>query len=183
MTSEPDGVVTEVGDGLFDVRFERHIARPIEKVWAAITEPVRLEAWLAQAKVDLRIGGFIELYWPGPDDGLKTQIVELDPPRLFAFGWPEPDGAPDSIVRFELSEDAGGCRLVLTQTLLRTDFLLSVATGWHTHLDQLPAAAASADPRPLRIEAWNASRAADPGLIDRYRARLPREAAEVELKT
>ena len=179
---EPDGVVTEVGGGLFEVRYERHIKRPVEKVWAAITEPVRIEAWLAQAKLDLRIGGSIELYWPVPGDGMRSRIVELDPPHLFAFGWPEPDGAPDSIVRFELSEEAGGCRLVLTNTLLRTEFVLSVATGWHTHLDQLPAAAASDDPQPLRIEAWNASRAADPGLIDRYRAELPREAGEVEIQ-
>ena len=183
MTDEADGEVTPLSDGLYDLRFERHIPRPIEKVWAAITEPPRLEAWLAQAKLDLRVGGLIELYWPVPGDGLKTRIVELEPPRLFAFGWPEPDGAPDSIVRFELSEAAGGCRLVLTNTLLRTEYVLSVATGWHTHLDQLPAAAASADPQPLRMEAWNASRAADPGMIDRYRGRLPREAAEVELKT
>lgn len=182
MTRDADGTVTDLGDGLYDVRFERHIAKPIEKVWAAITEPVRLEAWLAQAKVDLRVGGFIDLYWPVPGDGLKTRIVELDPPRLFAFGWPEPDGAPDSIVRFELREEAGGCLLVLTNTLLRTEFLLSVATGWHTHLDQLPVAVNSRDPQPLRMEAWNASRAADPGMIDRYRARLPCEAAEVELK-
>jgi uncharacterized protein YndB with AHSA1/START domain len=182
MIREPDGVVTALGDGLYDVRYERHIAKPIEKVWAAITEPVRLEAWLAQAKVDLRVGGFIELYWPGPDDGMKTQIVALDPPRLFAFGWPEPDGAPDSLVRFELSEEAGGCRLVLINTLLRTEFVLSVAVGWHTHLDQLPAAVISDDPQPLRTEAYRASLAVDPGRADRYRARLPREAAEVELK-
>jgi uncharacterized protein YndB with AHSA1/START domain len=181
VTRESDGVVSEVGGGLFEVRYERHIARPIDKVWAAITEPARLEAWLAQAKLDLRVGGVIELYWPVPGDGMKSRIVELDPPRLFAFGWPEPDGAPDSVVRFELSEEADGCLLVLTNTLLRTEFVLSVASGWHTHLDQLPAAAASADPQPLRIEAWNASRAADPGLIDRYRARLPRAAAEVKV--
>jgi uncharacterized protein YndB with AHSA1/START domain len=178
-----DGVVTEVGGGLYDVRYERHIPKSIDRVWAAITEPARLEAWLAQAKVDLRVGGVIELYWPVPGDGMKSRITELDPPRLFAFGWPEPDGAPDSIVRFELSEEPGGCRLVLTNTLLRVQFLLSVATGWHTHLDQLPAGAASPDPQPLRMESWNASRAADPELIDRYRAKLPREAAEVELNS
>ena len=182
MTHEADGVVTEVGEGLFEVRYERHIAKPVEKVWAAITEPARLEAWLAQAKLDLRVGGLIELYWPVPGDGMKSKIVELDPPHLFAFGWPEPDGAPDSIVRFELSEAAGGCRLVLTNTLLHTAYVLSVAIGWHTHLDQLSPAVAGDDPQPLRIEAWNGSRAADPGLIDRYRAKLPREAAEVEIQ-
>jgi hypothetical protein len=73
--------------------------------------------------------------------------------------------------------------LVLTNTLLHTNYVLGVATGWHTHLDQLPVAVASDDPQPLRIEAWNASRAADTGLIDRYRSMLPREAAEVEIQT
>ncbi len=57
---------------------------------------------------------------------MKARIVALDAPRLLAFGWPEPDGAPESVVRFELSEAPGGCLLVLTNARLRTQF---VATG------------------------------------------------------
>jgi uncharacterized protein YndB with AHSA1/START domain len=182
MTQEPDGIVTEVGDGLFDLRFERRIARPIEKVWAALTTPERLEDWLAAAKLDLRLGGAIELTWATPGDSLKSTILAFDPPRVFAFGWPEPDGAPDSIVRFELSEAPGGCRLVLTNTLLRTEYLLSVAAGWHAHLNQLPGAAGRVGPHPLSAERWAAAAPNYKTLIELYRARLPREAAAVEVK-
>lgn len=178
--TDGDGVVTKVGEGVYDLRFERRLAVPIAKVWAALTEPERLSDWLALAKVDLRVGGVIELTWPEMGDRNLGTIIELDPPRRFAFTWSEPDGAPGSMVRWELSEDAGGCRLVMTNTLLRPGHLLDVATGWHRILDELPGAAVRDAPRPWTADRIKAIRARQRELIDRYRARLPREAAEVE---
>jgi uncharacterized protein YndB with AHSA1/START domain len=182
MTGEADGTVTQVGDGVYDLSFERRYALPIETLWAALTEPARLADWLAQAKVDPRLGGIIELNWPTMGDGMTAGIVAFDPPRLFAFTWPEPDGAPGSVVRWELSETAEGCRLVMTNTLLRAEHLLDVGSGWHTHLDELPEAAGRAVPLPwtnAREAARRARQFAEH--MDRYRARLPREAAEVAL--
>src|ERR1700677_4090619 len=174
MTDESDGTVTEVGDGLYELRFERRYELPIETVWAALTDPARLGEWLARAKVDLRLGGLIELEWPTLGDGLKEKIVALDPPRLFAFDWSEPDGAPGSVVRWELFEEAAGCRLVMTHTLLRTGHLLDVASGWHNILDGLHAAAARDAPLPWSAEREQAGRARQLAhLVDRYRARLP----------
>jgi uncharacterized protein YndB with AHSA1/START domain len=180
MGKQEDGVVTKVRDGVYDLRFERRIAVPVDKVWAALTIPERLADWLAVATVDLRMGGTIELIWTEMGERNVGTIVELDPPRLLTFTWSEPDGAPGSVVRWELTEEAGGCRLMMTNTLLRAAHLLDVGTGWHSLLDALPAAAMRAEPRPMTPEYVRQSRARQAALIDRYRAKLPPDAAEVE---
>lgn len=41
MTPSPTGSIERTSDG-GRVRFERHLAFPLEEVWAAITEPERL---------------------------------------------------------------------------------------------------------------------------------------------
>ena len=181
LTQAPDGAVTQAGEGVYDLRYERRLAVPVAKVWAALTEPERLSDWLALATVDLRVGGTIELRWPEMGDANLGVIVELDPPRLFTFTWSEPDGAPGSVVRWELSEDTGGgCRLVLTNTLLRPSALIDIGVGWHVILDDLPGAALRDHPRPWTTERIRHARARAATLVPRYRASLPREAAQVE---
>ena len=166
----------------YTVRFERFMTVPIEKVWAALTIPERLADWFAQAKVDLRLGGAVEFRWDSHGYVETGFIVALEPPELLAWAVPGPDGR-HSVVRWELKEEDRmglGTRLTLTQTFLPTEHLLSVATGWHTHLHELPEAAARADPLPWSAEreqarAKGSSRPTSP----RYRTRLPRAAAEV----
>jgi uncharacterized protein YndB with AHSA1/START domain len=179
MTDDADGTVTQVGDGLYDLRFERRYRFPILKVWAAITEPERLADWLAQATVDLRLGGEFALTWPTLDYRMGGRILALEPPRLFAWTWPDPkdpDG-PASVVRWELTEAPDGCRLVLTNTLIRSADLVSVAGGWHAHLHDLPGAAGST-PTP-----WSAEREQRrlkrerEQIAPRYRAKPAGEAA------
>jgi uncharacterized protein YndB with AHSA1/START domain len=166
-TEDADGTVTQVGDGLYDLRFERLYRFPIGKVWAALTEPERLADWLAQASVDLRLGGAFALTWPTQDYRMSGKIVALEPPRLFAWTWPDPkdpDNTNAGVVRWELFETPGGCRLVLTNTLVRSTDLVGVAGGWHVHLEDLGGAALAA-PTP-----WSA---------EREQARLKRELAEI----
>ena len=137
--SDALGLVRQTDDG-FDLVFERRIARPADKVWAALTVPERIADWLAQAEVDLRLGGVFRLKFPAHDDSMEGRIVELDPPRRIAWTWPD-EKHPDSVVRWELSPDGAGCRLTLTQTRLQRPELPDVAAGWHTHLECLPGAA------------------------------------------
>lgn len=140
MTSREDplGIVHAAGDR-FEIIFERRFAKPPEKVWAALTVPERLADWFLHAEVDLRLGGRIRLSAPGYTASDHV-IVELDPPRTIAWTWPHPSH-PDSIVRFELTPASGGCRLRLTQTDLEPgDHMLSIATGWHVHLEGLEGA-------------------------------------------
>lgn len=142
LLNEAPGEVRKVGDH-YEVTFVRRLARPVEKVWAALTVPERLADWLARAEVDLRIGGRFELYWETHSYRMSGVIVELDPPRLFAWTWPSPEH-PDSLVRWILEPDGpngqGGCRLTLCQSGLSAPPLRGVAAGWHTHLEGLAGA-------------------------------------------
>jgi uncharacterized protein YndB with AHSA1/START domain len=138
LSDAPLGEVRRTGE-TYELVFERRLAKPIEKVWAALTMPERLADWLAKAQVDLRLGGRFELYWDTHDYRMVGAITELDPPRLIAWTWPS-DQHPHSVVRWELETDGDGCRLRLTQSRLNGPSLISVAGGWHTHLECLPGA-------------------------------------------
>lgn len=134
------GLVTCHADGASDLTFERRFAQPVAKVWAALTVPERISDWLAQAEVELRLGGAFRLLFPAQGYAMEGRIVELDPPRVIAWTWPH-EKHPDSVVRWALFPDGDGCRLVLTQNRLQRPELPDVAAGWHTHLEGLPGAA------------------------------------------
>src|SRR5260370_26495581 len=55
------------------VGFRRRYTKPVEKVWAALTTPERLEDWLGAAKVDLRVGGKLHLSF-GNGGSARTSI-------------------------------------------------------------------------------------------------------------
>jgi len=179
---EADGYVLETSPGFYSVRFERFIMVPIEKVWAALTVPERLADWFAQAKIDLRLGGEVELRWDSYGHVETGFIVALKPPELLAWAMPGPDGR-HSVVRWELKQEDPkglGTRLTLTNTFLRTEHLLSVATGWHTALHDLAEAAIRPTPLPWTLERERARAEREVSEhVPRYRAHLPRAAAEV----
>jgi uncharacterized protein YndB with AHSA1/START domain len=137
MTKDGFGEVRAAGEA-FELIFQRRLAKSVDKVWAALTTPGRLADWLAQAEVELRVGGRFELFWPTHDFRMKGVIVALEAPRLIAWTWPH-ENHPDSIVRWELAADGAGCLLTLTQSGLKPP-LIDVAAGWHTHLECLPGA-------------------------------------------
>jgi uncharacterized protein YndB with AHSA1/START domain len=163
MTGDSLGEVRREGE-TYDLVFRRRLARPIEKVWAALTMPERIADWLAKADVDLRVGGRFELFWQTHNYRMKGVITELEPPRLLAWSWPA-DSHPGSVVRWELEPDGEGCRLTLTQTGLSGPDLLSVAGGWHTHLECLPGAAGGV------ATPWRAERERE--IVRLYAGRLP----------
>ncbi len=139
------------------VRFVRTLPGPIERVWAWLTEEDKRRQWFAAGKTELRVGGKSELHFNNsklttPDDEppekyrpysgdirFEGKVIEIDPPRLIKFSWPEADGAA-SEVTFELKAQGDKVVLTLTQAKLATkDAMLSVSGGWHIHLDLLEA--------------------------------------------
>lgn len=66
-------------DGRPALRFERHLAHPIERVWRAVSTPSELAHWMpAAADWTLEQGEVFEV------GGQSGRITELDPPRLLA---------------------------------------------------------------------------------------------------
>jgi len=128
----PKGDVT-IDNGLMQVVFQRSYRKPIEKVWAALTVPERLEDWFGAAKVDLREGGsFVITYGNGYTTEMK--ITRLEAPRTLGWTW-HLDGV-DTRVLFELEPTADGCDLTLTHSNV-PEGGRGVRAGWHAHLDGL----------------------------------------------
>lgn len=139
--SAADGTVETQGDSLI-LRFERYLHHTIEEVWAAITEPEQLVAWLAEADVELSLGGHVRLRWLNTDEHgnrhedsvvMNATITQLEPPRLLEYA-----GDRHGVLRWELREEASGCILTFSSTLpTPVDRLAESLAGWHTHLDFL----------------------------------------------
>jgi len=162
------GTVTQVDDG-WELRFERRLPHPVEKVWEAITDPDLLLTWWGKVEAsDLRPGGRFVLAWQNEGGPTMTAtITAYDPPRLL-----ETDGDVHGRIRWELEPDGDGTRLVFLNTLaeapsgehlgMQIGFPENLA-GWHWHLAALEA---SLDGHPWAITdmtAWE-------GFRDRYAA-------------
>ena len=149
-----EGNVTRVDDG-YVLTFERRLHHPVEKVWAALTDPSRLSGWLAgdSSDIELRVGGRVLL--TGHDSGIESTVLALDPPHLIEYGW-KTKNWDGGTIRWEISEDGGGSRLRLTHRMPAIDLaadremmrrmgmdpdafppLPRAMAGWHTILDRL----------------------------------------------
>ena len=95
-----------------EVRFERRIEHPIEKVWDAIATPEGIEGWLGAAQLDLTEGGDIRLRFDKTVGNVVTgHVTEVDPPHVLAYAWFanwHNVTSRKTIVRWELSPKDGG---------------------------------------------------------------------------
>jgi uncharacterized protein YndB with AHSA1/START domain len=72
-------------------RIEREVAisAPIDRVWAALTQPESVSAWFSngnEVAIDLREGGSMVV--DQNEHGVfQTVIVEVTPPHVFSFLW------------------------------------------------------------------------------------------------
>jgi uncharacterized protein YndB with AHSA1/START domain len=147
-------------DGAFieadTVRFLRVLPEPIERVWAYLTEPEMRSRWLASGRMDLHVGGRVELCFrqslhptwpssplrPGPPQTLEDgegasvygRVTRYHPLALLTYTWCETGGDP-SEVTMELVPRHGSVILVLTHGGLRDlTAVASVARRWQMHL-------------------------------------------------
>jgi uncharacterized protein YndB with AHSA1/START domain len=113
------------------LRFERRLRHPVEKVWRAVTEAPELSAWFPfeVSYTSLVPGARITFSEQGFTD--HGEILEVDPPRLFAFTWGE------ERFRIELTPDGDTTALTFLHTFGDRYGAASFATGWDTCLDAL----------------------------------------------
>lgn len=154
MTNSSLGEIT----GPASVRFVRRLPGPIERVWSYLADSELRGQWLAPGSV---VDGRLDLTFrhadlsphrePPPagfgDTGearvLSCKVLEMTPPHRLVFTWGEDAG---SVVTFELTPHEGDVLLTVSQTGLKRGDMLSVATGWHTHLAMLVARAEGRTP-------------------------------------
>ena len=140
---------------------------PIQRIWEYLTDSDKRGTWFASGETELEVGGKVEMRFnnaslskrPDMDPPEKYRelpetmsfdgtVTQCEPPRLLAYTWNFEN--ENSEVCFELSEDEGGVRLVLTHRKLASDDeVVDVSAGWHTHLDILGDVLEGRDPRPF----------------------------------
>jgi uncharacterized protein YndB with AHSA1/START domain len=128
---------TLVTDGVRPaVRLERHLADPPPVVWKALTEREQLRSWFP-CDVIVDSGQWVPgatITFPFPAEvinmTLTGRVLAVDPPRLLSYTW------GDEVLRFELSPENGGTRLVLVDEL-PANAAARNAAGWEVCLDRL----------------------------------------------
>ena len=119
------------------VRLKRHMPDPPSVVWQAITERGQLKSWFPCDVIvegdRWQVGASITFVFPPEvtDLTLTGTVLAVDEPKLLSYSWGE-----DEILRFELSPEAGGTRLVLTDQL-QAGWAARNAAGWENCLDML----------------------------------------------
>jgi uncharacterized protein YndB with AHSA1/START domain len=175
------GVVTGPGE----MRFERLLPGPIERVWEFLTDSGKRALWLAGGEMEQREGGKLELHFLhsslSPDDERVPEryrqfengainhctVTRYEPPRRLSLDWEE-GGGEHSEVSIVLTPKGDHVLLTLThRRLLTREMMVDVAAGWHTHLGILTDRLAGLDPKPF----WSAHER----LEGEYERRLPGE--------
>jgi uncharacterized protein YndB with AHSA1/START domain len=158
----------ETRDGAGHLVFTRTFAAPLGDVWAACTEPARMERWIGTWTGDPASGEVVfRMTAEGDDVPEEVYLVEVcEPPRRFVVRSRDaasfsPDGSGPRVAwqhTLELSEADGVTTLTFTQVVpdgpVGADMVASVGPGWDYYLDRLVAAFEDGDPGQVVFEPY-----------------------------
>jgi uncharacterized protein YndB with AHSA1/START domain len=158
----------ETRDGDEQIVFTRLFAASLDDVWAACTEPQRMERWIGTWSGDPASGEVsFRMTAEGDDVPEEIYLVEAcEPPHRFVVRSREsasfsPDGAGPRVAwqhTLELSEADGLTTLTFTQVIpggpVGADMVGNVGPGWDYYLDRLVAAVGGADPGRIPWEPY-----------------------------
>jgi uncharacterized protein YndB with AHSA1/START domain len=136
------------------VRLERVLPDPPAVVWRALTEREQLRSWFPCDVIVSRgrweVGAEINFPFDAIQMTLTGVVLEVDEPHALAFTW------GDDTLRFELSPEGDGTRLVLIDEL-PPDSAARNAAGWEQCLDRLAGVEPAADGWQPRFERYAAA--------------------------
>ena len=142
MTETPNETQTEI-------RIERAIAAPPERVYAAWTDPAILSRWFCpnpelalDVTADVVVGGAYRVDMGNGRYVAEGTYAELDPPKVVAFTWRwTTSHDPVTQVRVELEPTDEGTHLVLVHSgLADPEDAQGHREGWELTLNRLPGA-------------------------------------------
>ena len=116
------------------LRFERHLPKPIDEVWRAVTDPDEMRSWFpTRIEIDeWKVGATFRHHFDDHDiDPLPGEVMAYDPPRHISFTW-----GTDTISFTLAPADGGGTSFVLTEEL-GASIAARNAAGWEVCLDRL----------------------------------------------
>jgi uncharacterized protein YndB with AHSA1/START domain len=119
-------------DGRPAVRFQRTYPYPVERLWAAVTEPSELAHWFPSAvRMDTHAGGTVEFSGDPNIERSSGTVLVYEPPRRLAFTW----GGDE--LHFEIDPADGGCTFTLINVLEAKNTAARNAAGWTVCLAEL----------------------------------------------
>jgi uncharacterized protein YndB with AHSA1/START domain len=122
------------------LRITRVLEAPIERVFAAWTDPAQMarwffvqETWSAEVENDLRVDGPFSIKMHAPEGTVfdcSGVYLEIEPPTRLVFSWTS-YAVADTRVTIELREVDGGTELTLIhEDLVDIDVRNLHAEGW-----------------------------------------------------
>lgn len=147
MTTDPNPPARIDHDAL-SVSRTISIEAPVDKVWAAITEPEHIARWHATAATlsSLEPGGTGAWAFEG-EGAIPIRVEAVDPPHSITYRWgpkaaPHLDPAVSTVFTFTLENVDGGTRLTVVETGFETladpqAGLADNQDGWTVQLDAL----------------------------------------------
>ena len=135
---------------------ERTFRAPAVDVWAAVTEPQRLERWIGTWTGDPASGSvLVRMTAEGEDARPEVfTIDECDPPRRLVVTSTPPGSDAEWRLEVDLSESAGATTLTFRQSMPDADLATSVGPGWEYYLDRLVAAETGGDVASVDFELY-----------------------------
>jgi uncharacterized protein YndB with AHSA1/START domain len=124
-------------DGKGVVRMENRYDTDIDDLWAALTDPGRLDRWLGRIEGDLRLGGEFHRYFYASGAEGTGRIEVCEPPRRLRLTMAgEPD---EQVIELTLSADGDQTILVVEESGMPLNLLAAYGAGIQVHVEDLSA--------------------------------------------
>ena len=148
-----DNQASVIDESQFSVRRTIHIAAPVEKVWAAVTEPEHISKWFGRADFDgAGVGATGTLTFDGYG-AVPIRVEAIDEPRMVSYRWGNDDASgvlPEqlddhaTVFTFTLEPMSNGTQLTVVETGfdVTSDPAANMEAhreGWNGELDKLVA--------------------------------------------
>ena len=156
-------------DGAAHVVIERTFRAPVTDVWAAVTEPARLERWIGTWAGD-PASGTVQFRMTAEGEDIEAEpmtVHECDPPRRVVMRSAQPV-EPELLWAWEidLTEADGTTTLTFAQGVTDVELAESVGPGWDYYLDRMVLAETGGDLAVVDFDDYY------PAFKDHYRAQL-----------
>lgn len=123
---------------------QRVVAKPLEAVWVAFTDPDALVAWFwpprfeTTVAIDLRVGGEFRIASEVAELAVSGTYLEIDGPRRLVHTWRWDGDDEETLVTMTFVEVAGGTGISIQHERFSDDETARQnEIGWNACLDRL----------------------------------------------
>jgi uncharacterized protein YndB with AHSA1/START domain len=130
-----------------EFRVQRVVAKPLDEVWTAFTEPTAVAEWFwpprfeTTVAIDLRAGGEFRIASEVADLAVSGTYLEVDAPSRLVHTWRWDGEDEETLVTMTFLEVDGGTGItILHERFADDETAAQNELGWNSCLDRLGAA-------------------------------------------